>query len=196
MHFVREKTLLEAIASSLTELFSPVIISERVSGMLASYDFVTRETLVLFRQAPAAGAARCRFRARLREAPCAHARRPAGGAGRARIQVRRAVVDARRPASSPMWRPGIFRRARSCRTNMSDASHAIHRAAAAAARRAPDRITKRRAAGCCWRPSACSRPTDRGGDPQALHRRGDVRRNRRRSRQDLQRAARAHRRPT
>ena len=29
VHFVREKTLLEAIASSLTELFSPVIISER-----------------------------------------------------------------------------------------------------------------------------------------------------------------------
>jgi coenzyme PQQ biosynthesis protein C len=29
VHFVREKTLLEAIASSLTEMFSPVIISER-----------------------------------------------------------------------------------------------------------------------------------------------------------------------
>jgi coenzyme PQQ biosynthesis protein C len=34
VHFVREKTLLEAIASSLTELFSPVIIGERVEGML------------------------------------------------------------------------------------------------------------------------------------------------------------------
>ena len=35
--FVREKSLLEAIASSLTELFSPQIINERVEGMLASY---------------------------------------------------------------------------------------------------------------------------------------------------------------
>ena len=35
VRFVREKTLLEAIASSLTELFSPQIIGERVEGMLA-----------------------------------------------------------------------------------------------------------------------------------------------------------------
>ena len=34
VHFVAEKTLLEAIASSLTELFSPVIIGERLDGML------------------------------------------------------------------------------------------------------------------------------------------------------------------
>jgi coenzyme PQQ biosynthesis protein C len=31
VHFVREKTLLEAVASSLTELFSPQIISERLT---------------------------------------------------------------------------------------------------------------------------------------------------------------------
>jgi pyrroloquinoline-quinone synthase len=49
---VREKTLLEAIASSLTELFSPQIISERVEGMLASYPFVTRETLAYFDKRP------------------------------------------------------------------------------------------------------------------------------------------------
>jgi coenzyme PQQ biosynthesis protein C len=54
--FVREQPLLEAIASSLTELFSPTIISERVSGMLANYDFVTAETLAY-------------FKARLTEAP-------------------------------------------------------------------------------------------------------------------------------
>ncbi|HET7848250.1 MAG TPA: pyrroloquinoline-quinone synthase PqqC [Pseudolabrys sp.] len=52
VHFVREKTLLEAIASSLTELFSPVIISERMAGMLAAYDFVTRETLSYFDKRP------------------------------------------------------------------------------------------------------------------------------------------------
>jgi coenzyme PQQ biosynthesis protein C len=52
VHFVRERTLLEAIASSLTELFSPVIISERVAGMLANYDFVTRDTLAYFDKRP------------------------------------------------------------------------------------------------------------------------------------------------
>jgi coenzyme PQQ biosynthesis protein C len=52
VRFVREKTLLEAIASSLTELFSPQIITERVDGMLASYPFVTRETLAYFEKRP------------------------------------------------------------------------------------------------------------------------------------------------
>ncbi|MGD9924062.1 MAG: pyrroloquinoline-quinone synthase PqqC, partial [Pseudorhodoplanes sp.] len=52
VRFVREKTLLEAIASSLTELFSPGIISERMDGMLAHYDFVTRETLAYFEKRP------------------------------------------------------------------------------------------------------------------------------------------------
>jgi coenzyme PQQ biosynthesis protein C len=48
VQFVRERSLLEAVASSLTEMFSPRIIADRVSGMLASYDFVSRETLAYF----------------------------------------------------------------------------------------------------------------------------------------------------
>ena len=52
VHFVRDKTLLEAVASSLTELFSPEIISERIEGMLNNYDFVTSETLAYFSQRP------------------------------------------------------------------------------------------------------------------------------------------------
>jgi coenzyme PQQ biosynthesis protein C len=48
VHFVRERSLLEAIASSLTELFAPAIITERVSGMLATYDFISGETLAYF----------------------------------------------------------------------------------------------------------------------------------------------------
>jgi len=48
VRFVRERSLLEAIASSLTELFSPAIISERVSGMLAGYDFISEKTLAYF----------------------------------------------------------------------------------------------------------------------------------------------------
>ena len=46
--FVRDRSILEAIASSLTELFSPTIISERVAGMLQHYDFVNSETLAYF----------------------------------------------------------------------------------------------------------------------------------------------------
>jgi coenzyme PQQ biosynthesis protein C len=52
VHFVREKSLLEAVASSLTEMFSPQIISERVEGMLANYDYVTKETLAYFDKRP------------------------------------------------------------------------------------------------------------------------------------------------
>ena len=48
VRFVAERSLLEAVASSLTEMFSPTIISERVSGMLAGYDFISRETLAYF----------------------------------------------------------------------------------------------------------------------------------------------------
>jgi pyrroloquinoline quinone biosynthesis protein D len=52
VNFCATRSLLEAIASSLTELFSPTIIGERVSGMLANYDFVSRETLAYFTARP------------------------------------------------------------------------------------------------------------------------------------------------
>jgi len=48
LHFVRDRSLLEAVASSLTEMFAPTIITERVAGMLASYDFVSRDALSYF----------------------------------------------------------------------------------------------------------------------------------------------------
>jgi coenzyme PQQ biosynthesis protein C len=52
VEFCRSRSPLEAVASSLTELFSPNIISERMSGMLANYDFVSKETLAYFSQRP------------------------------------------------------------------------------------------------------------------------------------------------
>ena len=52
VNFCRTRSLLEAIASSLTELFSPQIIGERVAGMLQHYDFVTKETLAYFTARP------------------------------------------------------------------------------------------------------------------------------------------------
>jgi pyrroloquinoline-quinone synthase len=48
VNFVRDKPILEGIASSLTEMFSPGIIADRVQGMLANYDFITEETLAYF----------------------------------------------------------------------------------------------------------------------------------------------------
>ena len=48
VHFVRDRSVLEAVASSLTEMFSPSIIAERVAGMLSHYDFVTEDTLAYF----------------------------------------------------------------------------------------------------------------------------------------------------
>ena len=46
--FVGTRTELEAVASSLTEMFSPTIISERVSGMLQHYDFISEDVLRYF----------------------------------------------------------------------------------------------------------------------------------------------------
>lgn len=47
--FVRERPMLEAIASSLTELFAPSIIAERTSAMLTRYDFVDEQALIYFK---------------------------------------------------------------------------------------------------------------------------------------------------
>ncbi len=48
LNFVSGRTLLEAITSSLTEMFSPTIIAERVEGMVRGYDFITEDTLRYF----------------------------------------------------------------------------------------------------------------------------------------------------
>ena len=48
LHFVSDRSLLEAVASSLTEMFAPAIISDRVTGMLANYDFVDKKALAYF----------------------------------------------------------------------------------------------------------------------------------------------------
>lgn len=46
---VSENSMLVAVASSLTELFSPVAIGERVPAMLSRYDYITEETLAYFK---------------------------------------------------------------------------------------------------------------------------------------------------
>jgi pyrroloquinoline-quinone synthase len=56
VRFVRERTLLEAVASSLTELFAPAIHARRIEGLLRHYAFANDASLSYFRN-------------RLREAP-------------------------------------------------------------------------------------------------------------------------------
>lgn len=50
VRFVAEHSLLEAVASSLTELFAPSIHAERISGMLANYDFIDEKVIAYFRR--------------------------------------------------------------------------------------------------------------------------------------------------
>ena len=49
VHFVREKNLLEAVASSLTELFAPNLHRKRIDALLANYSFANEDTLAYFR---------------------------------------------------------------------------------------------------------------------------------------------------
>ena len=48
VNFVREHSLLEAVASSLTELFAPAIHRERIAGMLENYDFIGEQAMQYF----------------------------------------------------------------------------------------------------------------------------------------------------
>jgi pyrroloquinoline-quinone synthase len=48
--FVREKPMLEAVASSLTEMFAPAIHADRIAGLLKHYSFADDAALSYFRQ--------------------------------------------------------------------------------------------------------------------------------------------------
>lgn len=50
VNFVRDRTPLEAVASSLTELFAPGIHEERIAGLLANYSFFTDDVMAYFRK--------------------------------------------------------------------------------------------------------------------------------------------------
>jgi pyrroloquinoline-quinone synthase len=50
VHFVRDRSPLEAIASSLTELFAPNLHEERISGMLQHYDFINPSVMTYFKR--------------------------------------------------------------------------------------------------------------------------------------------------
>jgi pyrroloquinoline-quinone synthase len=50
VRFVQERPLVEAVASSLTELFAPKIHRERISGMLEHYSFIDDKVMQYFRR--------------------------------------------------------------------------------------------------------------------------------------------------
>ena len=49
VRFVRDRSLLEAVAASLTELFAPAIHANRIEGLLKHYDFADDSSLSYFR---------------------------------------------------------------------------------------------------------------------------------------------------
>jgi pyrroloquinoline-quinone synthase len=49
IRFVREKSLLEAVASSLTEMFAPGLHKTRIAALLEHYPFANDQTLAYFR---------------------------------------------------------------------------------------------------------------------------------------------------
>jgi pyrroloquinoline-quinone synthase len=49
IRFVREKSLLEAVASSLTEMFAPGLHKTRIAALLEHYPFANDDTLAYFR---------------------------------------------------------------------------------------------------------------------------------------------------
>lgn len=61
VRFVYERPTLEAIASSLTELFAPAIHAERIAGMLEHYDFISDDLVAYFRKHLDQAPRDCRF---------------------------------------------------------------------------------------------------------------------------------------
>ena len=98
----RDAALLEAVASSLTEMFSPQIISERVAGMLAHYDFVTAERSPISTKRLTQAPRDADFALDYVQARGAHAGAAAGGAAGADASSATCCGPARCAVLSPM----------------------------------------------------------------------------------------------
>ena len=95
VHFVRSRTFLEAVASSLTELFSGKLITLRMDRLRHHYPWLS-SGLDYFRGANHAGTGRREFRAGVGGEACANPARTGASAGGASRQVRYSVGDAGR----------------------------------------------------------------------------------------------------
>ena len=164
--FVRERTLLEAVASSLTELFAPTIHHERISGMLENYDFIGERGDAVFPPPPRPGQPRRRLRPRLRQAPRQHAARSRPPPSTPCSSSATCCGPSSTPCTTPTSRrglipPGAFRP----EDRMSEAGRAgdvsLIEAGLAAGAAAPHQAAPRRGArplDASWRPSGCSSP--------------------------------------
>jgi pyrroloquinoline-quinone synthase len=103
VNFVRDRPILEGVASSLTEMFSPGIIADRVQGMLANYSFITEgDPGPISRPVSPRRRRTSTFALRYVKAEARDPGGPGEGAGGAALQVRRAVGPAR-CALSRLW---------------------------------------------------------------------------------------------
>ena len=50
--YVTDRSFVEAVATSLTELFSPSLVTDRASDMIRKYDFINSDSLVYFSKRP------------------------------------------------------------------------------------------------------------------------------------------------
>ena len=117
VHFCRDKTPLEAIASSLTELFAPNLHEERISGMLQHYDFVNPDIMSYFSRRLTQAPRDAEFRAGLRQEACEDAGGARGGLQRADLQDQCAMGSARRAVSCLCRGPHTARRVRAQRAD-------------------------------------------------------------------------------
>ena len=99
VHFCRDKTPLEAIASSLTELFAPNLHEERISGMLQHYDFVNPDIMSYFSRRLTQAPRDAGFALEYVKAACEDASGARGGLQRADLQDQCAMGSARRAVS-------------------------------------------------------------------------------------------------
>ena len=117
VHFCRDKTPLEAIASSLTELFAPNLHEERISGMLEHYDFVNPDIMSYFSRRLTQAPRDAGFALDYVKAAREDAGRARSGLQRADLQDQRAMGAARCAVSCLCRGPHSARRVRAQRTS-------------------------------------------------------------------------------
>ena len=112
VHFCRDKTPLEAIASSLTELFAPNLHEERISGMLQHYDFVNPDIMSYFSRRLTQAPRDANFALDYVRTACHDAGGARGGLQCADLQDQCAMGSARRAVSCLCRGPHSARRVR------------------------------------------------------------------------------------
>ena len=180
--FARTRPWVEAVASSLTELFAPDLMAERLAAFERYYPWIDRRRPRLLPGPAAPGSPRLRARAGGRHPVLPDGRRAGPGGGRAVVQVRRAVerpgrhrpglpgvIGRRRPAEAGAARPAALRRhaqpVRAARPGVGRRAQRDERGHPRAVRRAADRSPRSSpscgAATTGWPTTRCARSVDR-----------------------------------